>query len=143
MIAQSFSHNGYLLSGTTKNHTVCNQLTPLPQIKLLTAATISQKRPNPNICCSESSVLHTWVLGTLCKAYLAHNTLAWVEQRPVCKVKLQLSISRGQHRLRAAVCRADQPSWWTKASVSTGSPQINTRPPTPRRTQQDLFIAPD
>lgn len=71
-------------------------------------------QPNICICCLECSVLHTWVLGTLCKAYLEH-TLRGVERRPVCKVKLQLSISEGQHRLQAGVYRADQPSWEDKS----------------------------
>lgn len=98
------------------------------------------------ICCLESSVLHIWVLGTLCKAYLEH-TLPGVEWWPVCKVKLQLSISEGQHRLQAGVYRADQPSWRTKASVSSGSSDQHTRAHKRGQrwlwAQQDLFIAPD
>lgn len=86
-------------------------------------ATVTQ--PNICICYLDSSVLHTWVLSTLCKAYLEH-TLPGVEKRPVCKVKLQLSISEGQHRLQAWVYRADQASWRTKASVSSGSSDQHT-----------------
>lgn len=82
-------------------------------------------QPNICICYLDSSVLHTWVLSTLCKAYLEH-TLPGVEKRPVCKVKLQLSISEGQHRLQAWVYRADQASWRTKASVSSGSSDQHT-----------------
>ena len=41
-------------------------------------ARVSQS--NICICCLESSILHTWVLGTLCKAYLEH-TLPGVERR--------------------------------------------------------------
>lgn len=76
-------------------------------------------QPNIWVCCLESPVLHTWVLGTLCKAYLEH-TLPGVESRPVCKVKLQLSISEGQHRLQAGVYGADQPSWEDKGFSQLG-----------------------
>lgn len=87
------------------------------------------------MCYLESSILHTWVLSTLCKAYLEH-TLPGAERRLMCKVKLQLSISKGQHRLQARAYRADQPSWRTKASVSRGSSGQHTHTNTHTLTER-------
>lgn len=102
------------------------------------------------MCYLEFSILHTWVLSTLCKAYLEH-TLPGAARRLMCKVKLQLSISKGQHRLQAWAYRADQPSWRTKASVSRGSSGQHTHTNTHLNwegreghwAQQDLFTTPD
>lgn len=102
-------------------------------------------------CCSSTSaqhlpaagawLLHTWVLDTLCKAYLEH-TLPGAGSRPLCKVKpgrqlAKANTGRGPRRAERISRRRGQ-----RPCVNCG-PQINTQKHTgegrdgpPRRSKE-------